>query len=164
MDQADGILIVEDRSIVAAKVKHELEAAGFRIAGMASGQVIGRDLASRLPLSAAVLDIDLRGKPVYPVAEILRRRAVPFLFLTGYGNVALPPLWRDVHLLQKPFEGDALIRTLTLAMTGGEAPAVDQRVTTPAIQRAWDRIRHTRDILTEQRAWAEQHGFAKPPL
>ena len=157
MDRSIDILIVEDRSIVAAKIKRELERAGFAIAGMAATQAAAMDLAERLKVQAAILDIDLRGQPIYPVADILYRRGIPFLFLTGYSHVAVPSPWQDILLVEKPFEPIALIRTLRSAMAGEAAQPAPERATTPAIQRAWDRVRHTRDILTEQRAWAEQH-------
>lgn len=156
MERADGILIVEDRSIVAAKIKRELEAAGFSVAAMASSEPAALKLARALPLRAAVLDIDLRGVPVYAVAEALHARRIPFLFLTGYSQTAVPRPWQHVHLVEKPFEAETLLQALGLAMTGHRAPAGADRAVTPAIRRAWDRVRHTRDILTEQRAWVEQ--------
>lgn len=158
MEQTAGILIVEDRSIVAAKVKRELERAGFAIAGLAATEAAALELAGTLPLRAAVLDIDLRGVPIYGVAEVLRGRGVPFLFLTGYSRTVVPAAWQRVHLVEKPFEGEAFVRVLGLAMTGHRAVVPKQRGATPAIRRAWDSVRHTRDILTEQRAWIEQLG------
>lgn len=163
MNPARGVLIVEDRAIVAGKVKRELERAGFVVAGMAASQEAAVGMAERLPLLAAVLDVDLRGQPVFPVAQALRRRSVPFIFVTGYGAAALPHEWRGVHLVEKPFEPGGLIRCLGLAIEGRPAAAPADRVTTPAIRRAWDRMRQTRDLLTEQRAWAEEHGFTKAP-
>ncbi len=156
VDEAAGILIVEDRSIVAAKIKRELERAGFAVAGMVASEPAALKLAGTLPLSAAILDIDLRGVPAYAVAEVLHARRIPFLFLTGYSQTAVPKAWQHVHLVEKPFPGEALIRALGLAMTGDRASAAADRAITPAIRRAWDRVRHARDIVTEQRAWVEQ--------
>ena len=61
MDNRPGLLIVEDRSIVAAKIRRELERGGFTIAGMAATVGAANAMAERLPLLGAVLDIDLRG-------------------------------------------------------------------------------------------------------
>ena len=130
---------------------------------MASSQDAACDLAGRLTLEGAVLDIDPRGRPVYPVAEALRGRDVPFVFLTGYSHAAIPAPWRGVQLIEKPFNGGVLVEALRLAMAGEPADPLQSRMTTPAIRRACDRVRQTRDILTAQRAWAEEHGFAKPP-
>lgn len=158
MDERARILIVEDRSIVAAKVKRELEAAGFAIAGMAANLMAAIDLARRIPIDAAVLDIDLRGEPVYPVAEILRGRDIPFLFLTGFSQVAVAAPWQRVPLVEKPFAADTLVRALRATIAGERSVAPDRRMFTPAIRTAWEVARHSRDLVTEQRAWSEQHG------
>lgn len=159
MGETAGLLIVEDRGIIAAAIRHQLEQAGFVIAGMAADLARACALAKTLPLHGAVLDVDLGGEFVYPVAEILLRRRIPFLFLTGYGRAAIPAPWQRVHLLEKPFEAEALIKTLRLALTGNQAEPLEERIMTPAILSAWDRIRHTRDLLTEQRACGERPDF-----
>jgi len=156
--EAPGILVVEDRAIVAAKVRRELERAGLRVAAVVATCEAAERLAETLPLGAAVLDLDLRGEPVFPVARALRRRRVPFVFLTGYSHVALPTAWQDVHHVEKPFEAAVLLRALAAAIRCERAPAMEERLVTPAIRRAWDRVRHSRDLVTEQRAWAEQFG------
>lgn len=155
MDTSIEILIVEDRGIIAAKVKRELERAGFAVAGVAASTATATDLAGRLSIQAAILDIDLRGEPVYPIADILHGRGIPFLFLTGYGRAALPDPWKMVQLVEKPFEADTLISALRLALAGKAASPSGARTTSPAILRARDTVRHRRDLLTEQRAWAE---------
>jgi DNA-binding NarL/FixJ family response regulator len=159
VEQNAGILIVEDRSIVAAKIKRELERAAFAIAGMAATGAAALELAETLPLRAAVLDIDLRGRPAYEVAEALQARGIPFLFLTGYNQTALPAAWSHVLLIEKPFEGEALVKALGLAMTGHRGARAQERSLSPTVQRAWEQVRRARDIITEQRAWIEQHGF-----
>ena len=134
MDQPPGILIVEDRGIVAGKIRRELERAGFVIAGVTGSRAAAIRYAETLPLHGAVLDIDLHGEPSYPVAQALRERAVPFVFLSGYSRTALPRVWRGVHLVEKPFEREALLRTLDAALLGAAALPPDQRVVTPAIR------------------------------
>jgi DNA-binding response OmpR family regulator len=160
MTSEGGVLIVEDRSIIASKVRRELERSGFPIAGMVANVMDAAWLAETLTLKAAVLDVDLRGEPVYPVAETLRRRGVPFLFLTGFDHHAISPAWQHVLLVEKPFEGVTLTKALAAAIAGERASPVKTRSTTPAIRTAWDRVRHTRDLVTEQRAWAEQCSFS----
>ena len=51
----------------------------------------------------AILDVNLGGQPIFPVAEALSRRGTPFAFATGYGAAGLPEQWRDRLTLQKPF-------------------------------------------------------------
>ena len=62
---------------------------------------------------AAVLDINLGGDAVYPVAAVLRARKVPFLFASAYGRPAIPDEFRDAPVLQKPYAMQDLIAALT---------------------------------------------------
>jgi hypothetical protein len=64
-------------------------------------------------LDAAVLDINLAGQMVFPVAEALAERGVPFLLLSGYGAMALPPDRRHWTVCNKPFKTDELISMLS---------------------------------------------------
>lgn len=61
----------------------------------------------------AVLDVHLNGQAVFPVAEALIARGIPFVFATGYGERGLPEQYRDRPILQKPFAKDDLARILT---------------------------------------------------
>lgn len=60
----------------------------------------------------ALLDINLAGEESYPVAAVLRRRGIPFVFSSGYGSAGLPTDWRDEKMLQKPYDGKQLIAAL----------------------------------------------------
>ncbi len=51
----------------------------------------------------AILDVQLHGKSVLPVAETLERRGIPFVFATGYGRAGVPEKYRETPVLQKPF-------------------------------------------------------------
>lgn len=69
-------------------------------------------------LDAALLDVNVAGQEVFPVAEALKARGVPFVFSTGYGEAGLPEHWRGNPTVQKPFtEGairDALMKALNI--------------------------------------------------
>jgi hypothetical protein len=65
-------------------------------------------------LHAALLDIHLAGEPVFPVADVLAERGVPFAFVTGYGKDELPPVYRDRPLLQKPFRPRAVLAMIEM--------------------------------------------------
>ena len=164
MNPRIGILIVEDRSLVASKVKRELIAAGLQVAGLAATVPLALRLAEAPEVTGAVLDVDLRGEAVYPVASVLRQRRLPFVFLTGYGQIMLPPEWQDVHLVEKPFDGPTLLRALRAAFSGHLAPPAEPRVRTPVIQRAWDQVRFSRDLVMEQRAWSEERDPSPEPV
>ena len=79
-------------------------------------------LAERERLDGAVLDVNLDGQMVFPVAEVLRRRGIPFLFLTGYDSAAaLPRDFRSERRLIKPVRLEEL--KITLADALARAPA-----------------------------------------
>jgi len=65
-----------------------------------------------------VLDVNIAGDPVYPVAQALVERDIPFVFATGYGAHGMPEAFRDRPTLKKPFQLDALGRTLQSALAG----------------------------------------------
>ncbi|MGZ9019130.1 MAG: response regulator [Rhodoplanes sp.] len=65
-------------------------------------------------MDVAILDVNLRGAPVWPVAELLRSRGVPFVFLTGYASLnEFPAEFADVPRLDKPFVGDELLAAVS---------------------------------------------------
>lgn len=61
------------------------------------------ELAEKEDLDLAILDVNLDGRMSFPVAEILARRGVPFLFATGYGSAGIEPPYRDRPVIRKPF-------------------------------------------------------------
>lgn len=68
-----------------------------------------------------MLDINLRGEMVYPIAEILKEGRVPFVFATGYGASSIPAAFADVPRWEKPFDEHALARMLPSLLPGGSA-------------------------------------------
>jgi two-component SAPR family response regulator len=64
-------------------------------------------------VDAAVLDVNLGGELVYPVAETLARRGVPFIFVTGYGAESIDARFARVPVLQKPIERDMLAQVVS---------------------------------------------------
>ena len=67
-------------------------------------------------IDLALLDINLDGGKVYPVADALADRGVPFVFLTGYGSEMLQPAHRGRRCLMKPCDDDELLRVLCEAL------------------------------------------------
>ena len=114
------ILIVEDEYFIAADLKRALAEAGAIVVGpagtLASAQALVDD-----DIDLALLDVNLDGEHSYPLANRLHERAVPFAFLTGYDQWALPPASRDVPRLDKPFDLAHLIRQLTAIALVGQA-------------------------------------------
>ena len=85
---------------------------GYQIVATASRVDEAVKAAESAECDLGILDVNLSGQEVYPVAEILARRGIPFLFATGYGERGLPAPFRDRPTLQKPFQLEALEREL----------------------------------------------------
>ena len=96
------VLLVEDSHVLASLLASELEAAGFAVLGPAPTLALAEQLIeARLP-AAAVLDVNLNGEKVYPLARRLRDADVPFALLTGYNRADLPDDLRNAAVLPKP--------------------------------------------------------------
>ena len=106
------ILIVEDEPVVAFEIEQILRSAGFEVA--ASVPSIKKALAAldTCDCDFALLDANLRGESVAPVAAALQSRGKPFLFVSGYGRAYLPSCFDDAPLLAKPFNAAELIRSI----------------------------------------------------
>ncbi len=112
------VLVVEDEWLVAMLVEEYLNDLGCEVVGSASRLEDALEKARTLPIDIAVLDVNLAGKLSYPVAEVLRKRNVPFLLATGYGVAALPDALRGTPVLAKPFVQDQLAAALQAARDG----------------------------------------------
>lgn len=109
------ILIVEDEALVAAMVADMLEELGAVVVGPAGTLDKGLELAREAEIDAAVLDVNLRGERVDPVAEVLAKRGIGFVFATGYG-AAPAGRWADTRTIDKPYAVDKLAELLRSVM------------------------------------------------
>lgn len=107
------ILLVEDDFLVALDTIELLEGTGCLVVGPAASLTAALELARSEPLDAAVLDINVAGEMIWPVAEGLERRGVPFLFLSAYvGQNVIPAPFASVPRLGKPAEKSRLLSGL----------------------------------------------------
>lgn len=107
------VLVVEDEFWVSLETIDVLESIGCEIVGPAVQLAVAIRLAQSETLDAAVLDINLAGEMIWPVAEELQRRSVPFLFLSAYPRLnVVPALFAAAPRLDKPLEKDRLLRCL----------------------------------------------------
>lgn len=107
------ILIVEDEYLLAEDLRHVLTKAGAIVAGMASTVKDALELIDADgKLDAAVLDMNLGGSPVSPVADRLVELGVPFVLTTGYDASAIPPRFRSVVRCEKPFRPATVVRSV----------------------------------------------------
>lgn len=112
------ILIVEDETMIRMLLADMLEELGYTIAGEAGRIDDALAVANDAEFDLAILDVNLNGDPITPVAEILAARGLPFVFATGYGVRGLPEGFRDRPTLYKPFQIDALKATMESALAG----------------------------------------------
>ena len=116
------VLVVKDESLVAMLLETILEDMGCTPIGPASnvdeGLAMARDSAR---IDAALLDVNVAGRQVFPVAQALKDRGVPFVFSTGYGEGGLPDEWRGNPTIQKPFTEAAVRDALMKAMGVSQA-------------------------------------------
>jgi CheY-like chemotaxis protein len=113
------VLVVEDETMIAMLVEDMLDELGCAVVGPAHGLDAALALAQTdNGLDAALLDVNLAGQSVFPVADALRKRGVPAVFSTGYGDASLRESDRGSPVLQKPFRAGDLARALTVAIGG----------------------------------------------
>jgi two-component sensor histidine kinase len=119
---ARRVLVVEDSALVAMQVADAVKALGWRVVGPVGGLRAALKLAGGEPLDGAVLDINLDGDLVYPVAQVLQDRGVPFVFATGYvGRSVVPARFNAAPMIEKPFDAGLLQAALRKNFDGASA-------------------------------------------
>ncbi|MES2600190.1 MAG: response regulator [Pseudomonadota bacterium] len=113
-----SILLVEDEVMIRMMVADTLEELGYTIAGEAGDIDEGIRLVQAIDFDIAILDVNVNGKVITPVAEAVQMRGLPFVFATGYGAQGLPEKFRDRPTLKKPFQIETLARTIETVLKG----------------------------------------------
>ncbi|MBI3702134.1 MAG: response regulator [Afipia sp.] len=112
-----SVFLVEDEVMIRMMVADMLADLGYSVAAEAGDIDEAVRLAQATQFDIAILDVNVNGKVITPVAEAVTMRGRPFLFATGYGSDGLPEKFRDVPTLQKPFQMETLQRALDAAFT-----------------------------------------------
>lgn len=107
-----AVLVVEDDYMIAREVADELARGGASVVGPVPNVEEALALLSDARIDVALLDINLAGRPSFPVADALKTRAIPFMFTSGYAPNSIPEAYRSVRLVEKPFRPEDLIRTV----------------------------------------------------
>src|SRR5262245_26712100 len=109
-DTQQRVLLVEDEFLLSAVLTADLRGAGYDVLGPFA--TVGSAMAAvqSETFDGAILDINLKGELVYPVAEELARRRVPFMFLSGYARINMPEAFRAYPRLPKPANPTDLLR------------------------------------------------------
>ena len=103
-----SVLVVDDEPMIRLLIQDMLDDLGHTLAGEAARIDEALKLARQAEFDVAILDVDLNGQPIWPVAEVLVARGLPFVFATGYGQRGVPEPYRGIPTLGKPFDADAL--------------------------------------------------------
>jgi DNA-binding response OmpR family regulator len=106
------IMIVEDEYLLGISMYDELEAAGATVIGPVGSIDDALHVLASCEIDVAVLDVNLQGLHVYPVADVLRNVGVPFIFATGYEREFLPERYRSAPCVQKPLDLASLCGTI----------------------------------------------------
>lgn len=115
------VLVVEDEPLVLMLFEDLLEDLGCVLVGPAMRVAQALKLAEAAAFDFALLDVNLAGESVYPVAATLEQRGLPFAFCTGHGDRGVDPQWRGRPILSKPFGLNQLKALLAEARARGRS-------------------------------------------
>ncbi len=110
------IFLVEDEALIRMMLVDMLEELGHAVVAEAGHIEDALRLAHDPGFDIAILDINLGGSTSLPVAEILAKRAVPFVFASGYGEADVPECFKNRPMLRKSFQVDDLDRAIQAAV------------------------------------------------
>jgi two-component SAPR family response regulator len=115
------VLVVEDDMLIALAIEQVLDALDCQVVGPVAMLEKALKLARGETFDVAILDVTIRGGKVYPVAELLLARGIPFVFASGYGDWALPEALRDQPRVMKPFTVTELEEQIKLLCNAAKA-------------------------------------------
>ena len=111
-----SVLLVEDETLIRMMLAGMVEELGHTVVGEAANIPDALRLAQTADFDVAILDINVGGSRIDPVAAIINSRGLPFVFASGYGAVGAPEAFRDRTVLQKPFLMERLGAAIEAAM------------------------------------------------
>ena len=120
--QGGSIFLVEDEVMIRMMVADMLEELGHRVAAEAGEIGEAMRLAQSTEFDLAILDVNVNGKVISPVADLIKSKGRPFIFATGYGSSGLPEEYRDRPALQKPFQLETLGKAIDSALRSSASP------------------------------------------
>src|ERR1700759_1975248 len=113
-----SVFLVEDEVMIRMMVADMLEDLGYTVAAEAGDIDEALRLVESTYFDLAILDVNVNGKMISPVADLIKARKRPFIFATGYGSSGLPEEYRDRPALQKPFQIETLAKVIDTVMIG----------------------------------------------
>ena len=116
------LLLVEDEALVGMMMKDTLTELGFDVVGPYNTMKAATAAVHSEHFDGAILDVNLAGELVYPLADVMAQRGVPFVFVTGYGADGIDRRYSDVPILQKPIERQKLQSIFHVHQNGSGQP------------------------------------------
>jgi DNA-binding response OmpR family regulator len=110
-----SILVVEDEALLAMMVAEFLENSGATVVGPAATLDKGLALARDGRIDVGLLDVNIRGERIDPIAAVLFSRGIPIVFTTGYGKRPPGP-WLNAPIIDKPFAEETVLRAIKQAL------------------------------------------------
>jgi CheY-like chemotaxis protein len=114
--QPRRVLVVEDELMIRMLLEDMLGELGYTVSAAAARLGEAMQAVQDGEFDIAILDINLNGEPISPLADALAARGIPFVFATGYGEGDIPDGYRDRPALKKPFQLHNLKHTLDAAL------------------------------------------------
>jgi len=111
-----SVLLLEDDPMILLELRRDLEELGWRVDHIATSIDKARKLALSANIDLAILDINVEGAPSYPVAEVLQRRGIPVIFITGFIGERIRTGFPDAAILSKPYSFVDLQHTIDHAL------------------------------------------------
>lgn len=106
------VFAVEDEFHVLLLLEDMLSSLGCDVAATASTLTTALQIATKCEVDVAVLDVNLAGQRVFPVAQLLRTRKIPIVFCTGYGRSGMDAEWQSYEVLEKPYLMEQLAQAI----------------------------------------------------
>jgi CheY-like chemotaxis protein len=124
-NRSPRVLIVEDEAMILMLLEDMVCDLGGQIVGPAANFEQAMGLALQAEFDLAVLDVNVNGLAVYPIADVLRYRGIPFVFVTGYESSVVPQRYQHSCVLSKPFSHQTFSNALkeVLASSSGASAA-----------------------------------------
>src|SRR5207302_219720 len=129
LESGNRVLLVEDEILVAMMMRDILSELGLSVIGPFSRLSDAMVAAVHDGIDAGIIDINLGGEFVYPVADVLVARQVPFVFVTGYGVESIDSRFAHVPIIKKPVQRQALQQIFAPAQSAELAKAASQYAT-----------------------------------
>lgn len=116
MANAHSILIVEDEPLIAMMLEDFLDSLGHHVHGTCDSVKCALDETEKGGFDLAILDVNLKGESVWPVATRLREKKVPFVIATGGHVDPPPPEFNDAPIIEKPYTVDRVTPAIDAAL------------------------------------------------